>query len=208
MSSDAPTHWLDWYAGRRYDWQYIKGHHDDIHFARRLGLVESFFDHDGVAFEGRADLANLLELEVNSLLSSDTFRDRVLQSWAALRAAHPLLRATAADAENHDLLRETSLSGRCFLVKQVADPSALLEEAKSSIIFLGDYGYSDVDPQTFYRHCMNTARCFDASEALSRLFVLPLQKLSDDRYVMRTVTILAHQITDGNSLDESRPGDS
>lgn len=207
MSAAAPAHWLDWYGGKRYNWQCIK-RNDGIYFARRLGLVESFFDHDGVVYEGRADLANLLELEINSTLDAPAFKDLVLHSWAALRAAHPLLRATAVTAEDQGVLQDTGLTGRCFLVRQPRDVSALLEEASSSIVFLSDYSYDNVDPQAFYRHCMNTARCFDATQALAKQFVLPLQKLSNKRYVMRIVTILAHQITDGTTPEYLIPCDS
>lgn len=197
MAADSPEQWLNWYGGSRYDWQTVKAGHGRTVFARRIGIVESFFDHDGTDFVGRADMHCLLSSEVQSNLSNVDLQTRFISAWAVLRARHPLLRARAVDAEADPILWSTSLTDRCFVIDEPISEQSLVDEARDSIVFLQDHGYENVSPKDFYRHSMNTARIFDPSKAMSKLFVLPVQKLSDGKDYMHTVTVFAHQISDG-----------
>lgn len=197
MASEAQRHWLDWYGGQRYDWQEITTASTTA-YARRLGIVESFFDHDGLAFVGRADVTCFLKTEVRSALEERAYRDHVLLAWASLLGQHALMRARAVDAESDPLLRDTSLTGRWFVVEQPKDTQELLNQAERSVTFLSEHGLDDyVDPKDFFYHTMNANRCFDCEKALCRLFVLPLQKIPNGHWKMHTVVVLAHEATDG-----------
>lgn len=201
MSGTQIEHWLDLYGGRWCDWHQLS-HDGTTSFARRLGIVESFFDHDGINFVGRADVTCLLTLEIESRLSSDALRTRILLAWAVLRARHALMRARAVDAEHTTALRDGPVSGRCFVVDEPRNIDSLVREAEGSIAFVAEHVNRDdaVDPRDFYRHTLNTGRCFNAEESLSRLFVLPEQKAPNGKLCLHTVMVVAHEISDGDLL--------
>ena len=85
---------------------------------------------------------------------------------------------------------------RYFVVRRPENVEKALAEARSSIFYMQDH-YDTVDSDLLFRDTQNTARVIDAERAMSKLFVLPLEKKREDRYVLRFLIVSGHQITDG-----------
>lgn len=199
MSAD-PSHWLHRYGNAEfYKWRTTtttKGSSGPTTYYRPLGLVESAFDSDGRFFEGRADMNLQLDLEVKSNLDFHDLRERILYAWAALRCKHLLVQAKAVpkaslvEGENEEL---------CFAVDAPRTAGQAVEDGGRHIVFLEDH-FAHVDAQDFWMHCQNTARIVDPDDALAKLFVLPLEKLSNGHFALRLLMVCSHQICDGMAM--------
>ncbi|KAB8346103.1 hypothetical protein FH972_023151 [Carpinus fangiana] len=193
-------HWLDRYSSDYHKWRvHINLEDTKTTYYRRIGIVEGFFDTDGVEFEGRADLNGLLTVNVTKSLSNKDRRTRILHSWATLRLKHVLLgsRALSGHEMMLDGYRPDDQDERYFVIEPPSTETQILQEAQNSISFVEDY-YPAADPAVFYRHIMNTARCFDPKERLAHLFVLPISEMSSIQY--KFVFVIGHQVADGLSL--------
>lgn len=192
-----PSNWLERYANQYHEWKNLSKDGKQIYY-RPLGIFESSFDTDGTNFEGRADVNALLTLEVQSRLSKAQFRKRVQLAWASLRIQHTLLLAKALDGSGFLPPANTRAADRYFVIEQPETTERVLKDAFDTMIFVEDC-YPDVQTEEFYKHCMNTARIFDASHQLAKLFILPLKSLPGGNYRFEAVLVAAHQITDGLS---------
>lgn len=193
MSTDE---WQTRYGSGYHAWRRVKLESKDI-YVRPLGLVETLFDVDGTHYEGRADINALVTLKCNTTLSRKELQNWITLRWAALRCYHSLLRARVLQAEDIPELEGQRLGrDKCLVVDQPRSIHELVDEAKASMVLLEDY-YTTVEADDFYRHAMNTARVFDASKALSKLFVFPLQHDTDGKYTLRLLLVAGHQIIDG-----------
>lgn len=187
---NSPTHWLDLYASPKYAWQ-VRSLNDRTRFQRPIGLVESVFDSDGRFWEGRADINNLLELEIRTAFGPDQLRKRVLLAWACLRCKNLLLQAKAITQEESEGLHDVH-----FVVDLPGTADQAVADARRHIVFLDDH-YETVEWQDFWRHCQNASRIVDPTEALARVFVFPLQTTEDGKAMLRFLTIGSHAIWDG-----------
>ncbi|KAI1629373.1 hypothetical protein EDD37DRAFT_48891 [Exophiala viscosa] len=190
--------WLESYATDRHNWHNITTN-GRLSYFRRIGVVETFFDIDGCDFEGRADLTIHLRVELKTSLSVESLKERILLAWSVLRQEHVLLSAKVIDAKDIGIRNpEYAPEDRLFLLQAVSTPKEMLAEATKHARFLEDH-YDEVDADEFFVHTQNSSRCLDASEALGRLYVLPVK--SDGRGVCQLdlVLIAAHEITDGLS---------
>ncbi|KAF1346996.1 hypothetical protein BDV97DRAFT_300185 [Delphinella strobiligena] len=187
-------HWLDQYAKNHHEWRETN-HKGRTCLYRPSGLVETAFDSDGIYFEGRADINALLDLEINSNLTDEQLRDRIILAWTVLRLHHALLMSTAVGKQDY---MEANLDprDRYFLICPPQSPHEAIEDASRHIVFSSDQ-YKHVDSMKLYRHAQNTARVVDASRALARVFVLPVENLSGRKAKLRFLFIMSHQITDG-----------
>ena len=198
QSTHGTSHWLHRYATGYHQWRLFK-RDGCLFYYRPLGIVESFFDTDGTDFEGRADLNAHLILESRCSLPKEVLRQRICLAWTVLRTQHTLLSARALagsdflsgpDQENHE---------RHFVVEELNDPQKAVQNASDTLVFLEDH-YPHVNVEDFYLHVMNTTRAIDSVKALAKLFVLPLQPLSNGRHRFQTLLVAAHQITDGLTI--------
>lgn len=190
-------HWLDRYSSGYHGWTSHKQAQDPrTAWYRRIGIVEGFFDTDGLEFEGRADLNAKIILGVSGKLSKEDRQDRILHAWATLRIKHVLLGSRALSGHELSSVRDRSdgLDERYFVITPPVTDQDVLQDARETITFVEDH-YSDVDPLLFYRHVMNTARIFDASKHLSHLFVLP--DVPSNPSKLQLVLVMGHQIADG-----------
>lgn len=187
--------WLARYAGNYHDWRTVADG-VETYYVRPLGIVETAFDHDGIDFEGRADVNALSTLEAKLSVSEDDYRRRILLTWACLRAHHGLLRSKVVDGSTLLAHRGLNHHERHFVVSQPRHLSHMIEEARQHIVFVGDH-YDDVDVELFFRHIMNTARTIDPAVCLSRLFVLPRRRLNNGHFRLNMVMVAGHEITDG-----------
>jgi hypothetical protein len=186
--------WLRHYASKEYKWQ-SREHDTYTRFYRPIGLVESTFDSDGRYWEGRADINNLLELEVRLNIAPDVLRRRIVLAWTCLRNQHLLLQAKAASRSAVD---SGAVSGHTltFVVDVQHGAKDSIIDAKKHIVFLSDH-YDDVDWQDFWRHSQNAGRVVDPIEALAKIFVFPLEQTHDGTHTLRFLTVGAHHIWDG-----------
>ncbi|KAL9086697.1 MAG: hypothetical protein Q9165_007016 [Trypethelium subeluteriae] len=160
------------------------------------------FDCDGRKFEGRADIHGVLTLKVKGRETREQLRERIRLAWANFRAQHPLTRANASK-----LLSGPTVDGvgkvdqqRYLVIKPLGkSPEENLEDSSATLVFVEDF-HGQVDPADFLKHVENTGRAIDPSQSLSKLFVLPLIKLSDGAFQLPLVFIFAHQITDGLTM--------
>lgn len=192
---NAP-HWLDTYANNYHQWRRMQQSGKTIYY-RPQGLVERAFNADGTDFEGRADVNSTLVVEIRNPLNKQQLRRKLLIAWASLRVHHVLLFSKALSGV--DFLPHSSgddRTKRFFVVQQPKDEREILDNAKATICFLEDH-YPTVDHDDFYRHLMNTARSIDPTSSLSRLFVLPLECLSNGNQILRMTLVAGHQICDG-----------
>ncbi|KAK5127190.1 hypothetical protein LTR85_008551 [Meristemomyces frigidus] len=77
-------------------------------------------------------------------------------------------------------------------------PQEAIRDADKHVSFLDDH-YETVDTQDFWLHSQNVARVVEPTQALAKLFVLPLEpRGSDNRHFnLRFFLIGSHQIWDG-----------
>jgi len=187
--------WLARYAGNYHDWRVVKDG-EETSYVRPLGIVETAFDHDGIDFEGRADVNALSTFEAKISVSEEEFRSRILLAWASLRAHHGLLRCKVLDGSALPRGSGSSRHERHFVVTKPRNVSQILDEARQHIVFVEDY-YKDVNIENFCRHVMNTTRTIDPAVCLSKLFVLPRRRLSNGHFTVNFLMVAGHEITDG-----------
>ncbi|KAI8955827.1 hypothetical protein F4801DRAFT_586515 [Xylaria longipes] len=186
MHKLGQSHWLD---------RYGKGYHawarNENGFSRPCGLVELRFDSDGRYFGGRADINALLTAGVSTRLSSKELQRHILLAFSLLRLRHCLL---AARAELRTLEVEP-----WFSVGIPATADAAIQDAGSALRFVDSAvdGVSDV--ADFYVHAQNVARIVKPSEALARVFVLPMEAEGNARRKIHFIFVMAHEIVDGLS---------
>ncbi|OAP53758.1 hypothetical protein AYL99_12042 [Fonsecaea erecta] len=78
---------------------------------------------------------------------------------------------------------------RVYVFEPSRDLGAMLREATKHAVFVGDH-YPDMDVDEFFIHTLNVRRCIDETQALSRVYVMPLER--DDGTT--TTTSGLHQI--------------
>ena len=169
----TPPAWLESYATDRFDWHSSR----DNSYYRRIGVVESLFDTDGIDHEGRADLSIHLQLAFKTRLPLEAVKAHILLAWSVLREKHVLLSARVANesglSSTHGAdLRSVASDDHYFVVDPCRDPKAMLAEAYKHAVFLQDH-IPQVDTDEFFIHTMNTRRCIDEQRALSKLYILP-----------------------------------
>lgn len=187
--------WLRRYATGYHQWRDGLDDHGPV-FYRPLGIVESAFDADGTQHEGRADVNMALELEIKTTLSEASLRRHILTAWTCLRLRHGLLCATATDSNTFMDAETGQKSSRFFVVRRFSARDEAKKSSENLVTWLGDT-YPHVDADELYFHAQNTARIFDPSQSLVKLFVLPLKRTANGYYSMRFLFVIAHQITDG-----------
>jgi hypothetical protein len=190
--------WLSRYANGYHQWHSLRKNEYLFHY-RPLGLVESFFDIDGTDFEGRADLNAHLILESRCSLLDEALKQRIRLPWTVLRTQHPLLAARARAGSGFLPGTDNEIHDRYFVVEELRSPQEAVQHATETMTFVGDY-YPHVDVQDFYQHLMNTKRALDSAKALAKLFILPLEPLSQRTHCFQTILVAAHQITDGLTI--------
>lgn len=196
-SASNDIDWLARYAGNHHDWHTLRSE-TETYYARPLGIVETAFDHDGIDFEGRADVNALSTFEANISISEEEYRRRILLAWACLRAHHGLLRSKVVEGSTLPQGAGLSRQERHFVVTKPRTPSHLIDKARQHIVFVEDH-YKDIDHEQFFRHVMNTTRTIDPAICLSKLFVLPRRRLNNGRYRLNLLMVAGHEITDGLS---------
>lgn len=187
---------LESYATSRHDWRQMTKN-GRVAFYRRMGIVESCFNTDGTDFEGRADLTMHLHVAMKTRLSLKQLRARVELVWALMRQKHILLSARVAKAV--DILPETSVGGsedRFYVFEPSSDPFSMLREAKQHIVFVADH-FPQLDPDDFFIHTLNSSRCIDESQAMSRLYVMPIAQDQNGQHQMHFMFLAGHEIVDG-----------
>ncbi|QDS73005.1 hypothetical protein FKW77_009046 [Venturia effusa] len=184
-----PPTWVLRYANNYHAWKRSKDADGNSIFSRPLGLVEAGFHHDGIHHGGRADLHCTLTLEVKSDLTRHQLRNRILLVWTLLRMRHPLLHASVPD----DPAEVTS-----FVLRVPRASTEALDLVAKQLVSLQHY--AEVDVRHFVNHVINTGRVVDSSESVSKLFILPLQPLSNGRSTMQLVFVVAHMVADGLSV--------
>jgi hypothetical protein len=185
------TSWLHRYGNRQHEWHKVAAG-DRVVFERQLGLVEASFDVDGVHYGGRADLTHSFEFEIRTNLNQDQLLNRIVLAWTVLRLHHVLLLARAEDIRKEEGLQ------RCFVVSVPKELDAAIAEARQSVSSFLDH--PSIDNHEFRHHALNIARIIQPEVVLSRLFILPPKRLSDNRYRLPFLILLAHSIADGLSL--------
>lgn len=187
--------WLRRYATGYHQWR--EGlDQDGTVFYRPLGIVESAFDADGTQHEGRADVNMALNLEIKTTMSEASLRRHILLAWTCLRLRHGLMCATATDSKKFMDAETGQKSSRFLVVRVPIEQDEATNSSEDLVTWLGDT-YPHVDGDEFFFHAQNTARIFDPSQSLVRLFVLPLERTVTGLYSMRFLFVIAHQITDG-----------
>ena len=186
------TSWLHRYGNKQHQWRDISTLDDRIVYERQLGLVEASFDVDGVHYGGRADMTHYFEFEIRTSLDRDALQGRIALAWTVLRTHHLLLASRAEDRKT------AGTQQRCFVVDIAKDARMAIEDAKKFLTIVP--GNTAIDQHDFRRHALNTARIIEPEKSLSRLFVLPITQLSNDRYNLPFMIVLAHMISDGLSL--------
>jgi hypothetical protein len=186
--SDSP--WLQRYANKYHAWRREKDADGYTVFKRPIGLVETGFHHDGVYFGGRADLHCTLNLEINSDLSQEQLRNRIVLVWTILRLRHPLLQV---GVPFDDTDQTTS-----FVFRVPRGSTEALDLAANTVTSLQHH--TEVDVRDFINHVINTGRVFDSADAVSKLFILPPQPLPSGRFSLQIVFVVAHMVADGLSM--------
>jgi hypothetical protein len=166
-------------------------------FYRRIGVVESLFNTDGIDFEGRADLTIHLHVEARASLALEALRARIWLVWSIMRQKHVLLSsrvATAPDVFPH-LLPDTP-SDRFYVFEPSQDVESMREEASRHMVFVEDH-YPQVNSDEFFVHTLNSSRNIDESKALSKLYVMPIGCDQAGLYQLHFMFIAGHEIVDG-----------
>lgn len=193
-STNGRSHWLSQYANDFHRWRSSEQNHRPL-FYRPLGFVEAAFDSDGIYHEGRADITARLELLISSKLSQSQLRRTILLAWTALRLEHVLLMSKAVDRQDY-MTAVDDTRNRFFVIFPFETAEAALDDAGKHLVFAEDY-YEIVEEATFARHAQNVGRVIDSTAAMAKLFVLPLEKISDVRTRLRFAFVMGHQISDG-----------
>ncbi|TID16548.1 hypothetical protein E2P81_ATG11971 [Venturia nashicola] len=189
MTSPTPT-WLQRYANNYHAWKRTKDADGYTVFKRPLGLVETGFHHDGIHHGGRADITCTLTLEIQSELTKEQLRNRILLVWTILRMRHPLLHVKVPSDDQEE--------ARSFLLRVPRGTTEALDLVAKQLVFLQHY--AEVDLRDFVHHATNTGRVVDSSESVSKLFILPLKPLSNGRSTLQLVFVVAHMVADGLSM--------
>ncbi|PVH98131.1 hypothetical protein DM02DRAFT_596449 [Periconia macrospinosa] len=198
--NESKEHWLSRYASNYHKWTLSQSPSQST-FSRPLGLVELSFDLDGTLFGGRADMNNLLSLEIaTSLPSTAALRKRIALAWANLSAQHVLLMSRVRDDEN---------GRREFVIDvPVFDAEDVVKKVESDIVWMDEWFKPDeINEGEFYKHCMNVARVLDVTNSTFKVYALPARKVTNhpeaedgvERYDITFLIILAHQISDALS---------
>lgn len=137
-----------------------------------------------------------LHCEVKTTKSKAALKRHILLAWTCLRLRHGLLCATATDPKDFMIVDAGNRKSRFLVVRRPAGQHKAVGSSKSLVSWLGDM-YPQVDADELYFHAQNTARTFDPSQSLVRLFVLPLESTISGNYSLRFLFTIAHQITDG-----------
>ena len=198
-SKRPPAHWLDKYGDKRLaQWQKAAYKGQRVLY-RALGIVEGFFDTDGTDYEGRADVTSLLKTEL-ATFDPRALRSKIALAWAIFRYKHPLACAKALDSQDLQLGRGEA-EQRCFVVPRIFNVEGLLQDAEENakVVFVEDF-YPDLDVPDFYNHIINTSRAIDAKKALTKLYVLPMERLPNGTYMAQFIMVKAHQICDGLTI--------
>lgn len=191
MTNSTPSpKWLQRYANNYHAWKRTKDVDGYTLFKRPLGLVETGFHYDGVHHGGRADLHCTLTLEIQSELTKDQLRNRILLVWTILRMRHPLLHASVPSDDPSEV--------RSFVFRVPRGSTEALDLVAKQLVSLQHY--AEVDVRDFVNHAINTGRVVDSSESVSKLFILPLQPLSNGRSTLHLVFVVAHMVVDGLSM--------
>ncbi|KAJ2989941.1 hypothetical protein NUW58_g3206 [Xylaria curta] len=184
MEKPGARHWLDRYGTGYHAWV-----RDGSEFSRPCGLVELRFDSDGRYFGGQADVNALLTTSVSTRLSGKQFQYHILLAFTLLRLRHCLL---GAKAELRTLEVEP-----WFSVGIPATADTAIQGASSALRFLDSAADGVSDVADFYVHAQNVARIFNPSEALARVFVLPMGVEGSKRRKVHFIFSMAHEIVDG-----------
>ena len=185
--STAPSPWLHRYANGFHAWK-REEQGDSVLFKRPIGLVEGFFDSDGVHFGGRADFHTILNVEIRSSETTLSLRRRILLAWTNLRVQHVLLGSSVRIDTDNGL--------RSFHVHVPRTVESAIDEASRNVMFLED-DYPGVEFDAFYKHVMSTGRTITESKGVSRLFVLPLRQTSTQTFELTLIQIAGHLVLDG-----------
>lgn len=196
MASTERPRWLESYATHRHDWHRLEKNGHSA-YCRRIGVVEGLFNTDGVDFEGRADISTELHVELSTKMSLGALKSRILQAWSILRQKHVLLASKVlkpagflADGINWDP------EDRLFEFEPSICSERMIDEGKQHLTFVQEH-YPKVSRDEFFTHTLNTGRCLNASEALSRVYVLPVNPQDHAIRSLDFVFVTAHEITDG-----------
>ncbi|KIW66062.1 hypothetical protein PV04_08269 [Phialophora macrospora] len=187
--------WLEGYATCRYDWAPMSTRRA---FYRRIGIVESLFNTDGTDFEGRADLTIHLHVEARAFLTPQALRARIWLVWSVMRQKHVLLSsrvATTHDVFPRCLVQDTP-SDRFYVFEPSKDIDSMRDEAARHMVFVEDH-YPHVNGDEFFVHTLNSSRHIDASQALSKLYVMPIGRGQGGLYQLHFMFIAGHEIVDG-----------
>jgi hypothetical protein len=181
--------WLSGYASKSlYRWEEHEAGVEKL-YTRRLGVVESLFDHDGLQHEGRADLNCNLKVEFRSERNAKAVRKHISLAWSVLRHLHPLLSAKAVASTKHG-------NDRAFVYRRPGSANGVVHDGEHHIVFLEDQ-HKEVDAHDFYQHLMNSSRAIDSELALSKLFVLPYLPSKATPFTINCIFVIAHQVCDG-----------
>ncbi|ERF70124.1 hypothetical protein EPUS_00311 [Endocarpon pusillum Z07020] len=197
MDTDG-MHWLGRYGTKYHRWQQLHNSSAETWY-RPIGLVEGLFDRDGMHGEGTADVNTLLGAQLSTDMEPEVLRRKILLAWTVLRFQHVLLSARALCREDFLPRGAGSPKDRFFVVERPGRVDEMVEEASRTMDFVQDH-YHEVDVDDFYTHVMNTARVFDNSKNLARLFILPLKSVSDGRLLFQAISVVAHEIADALTI--------
>ncbi|KPI40352.1 uncharacterized protein AB675_7629 [Cyphellophora attinorum] len=186
---DYRPDWLSGYASKSlYRWEEHEAE-SQVFYTRRLGIVESLFDHDGTQHEGRADLNCNLKVELRSIKDAKAIREHISLAWSVLRHQHPLLSAKAVASTKHG-------NERAFVYRRPGSGKDIVRDGYPHVCYLEDHR-KGVDAHDFYQHLMNSSRAIDPELALSKLFVLPYSSSKETSFTVNCVFVVAHQVCDG-----------
>ena len=199
------SYWLRQYSNvTEYQWkrERIEGR---LVFHRPLGLVESSFDSDGRYFEGRADMNDLIELNVRTTLSQEGLRRRIDLAWTCLRCRHSLLRARTIRLRSRQISASSFAPDNLHIaVDNLESVEGALSDAIEHVVHLVDNFEGPIEAYDFYQHTQNCARVVNPDVALAKLFVFPLEETLNEHSVLRFLLVGGHQIWDGLTCS-SRP---
>ncbi|KAI0395658.1 hypothetical protein F5Y17DRAFT_182575 [Xylariaceae sp. FL0594] len=193
MTQTAPQqqqaeHWLDRYGKGYHAWRKDE---DGKGWSRPCGLVEARFDTDGRYFGGRADISEILTVDLSTRLPPADLRQHVLLAFTLLRLQHSLIRGRA-ELRTHGVVPWFRVD-----IPETAE-HAVRDAAKALQFVTSDDG--QLDPRDLITHSLNVSRVIKPSEALARAFALPLESRGPMRWRLRVLFVFAHQIVDGLSV--------
>jgi hypothetical protein len=188
----SSSHWLNRYANNAHAWNVTSSDNATRSFRRPIGIVESFFDNDGVHYGGRADMTATLMLEIRHSLSKNDLRKRVAAAWTLLRLKHVSLMSRTEDDSNN--------GKKCFVVDVPNSSPEALQAVEKNVVWLEDFGFDEMlGYEDLHHHALNVGRIIRPEECLSKLHVLPLKPGRNGTFELRFLVVIAHQISDGLS---------